>query len=282
MNNSYKELIEQSYDFPQEGFDLVNDGLQFNGVDLSKLIKKYGTPFRLTYLPRIRSQIKKARYIFNTAIQKHNYSGRYEFCYCTKCCHFSHVVRTAMKEHVSLETSSSFDIDLIERLFENHRIDEDRYIVHNGYKTSDYLKNIERLIHLGFHHSVTIIDDIEELDKLDQLEVQAPLKIGVRLSVEQEPSASYYTSRMGLNKKEILELVQQQIANNPRYELKMLHFFVDSGISDSLYYWGEFKKALDLYVDLKRCTCATSCWSVQLGLPQCVLKRHLQPATVTR
>ena len=172
MNNSYKELIEQSYDFPQEGFELVNEVLQFNGVDLSKLIKKYGTPFRLTYLPKIRSQITKARTIFDSAIKKYNYSGRYEFCYCTKCCHFSHVVRTAMKENVSLETSSSFDIDLIERLFENHRIDEDRYIVHNGYKTTDYLKNIERLINLGFHHSVTIIDDIEELDKLDRLEVQ--------------------------------------------------------------------------------------------------------------
>ena len=172
-----------------------------------------------------------------------------------------------MKENVSLETSSSFDIDLIERLFENQRIDEDRYIIHNGYKTTDYLKNIERLIHLGFHHSITIIDDIEELDKLDQLNVQEPLKIGIRLSVEQEPSASYYTSRMGLNKEEILELVQQRIANNPRYELKMLHFFVDSGISDSLYYWGEFKKALDLYVVLKRMTSELTALNIGGGFP---------------
>ena len=172
-----------------------------------------------------------------------------------------------MKENVSLETSSSFDIDLIERLFENHRIDEDRYIEHNGYKTTDYLKNIERLINLGFHHSVTIIDDIEELDKLDRLEVPEPLKIGVRLSVEQEPSASYYTSRMGLNKQEILELSKQRIANNPRYELKMLHFFVDSGISDSLYYWGEFKKALDLYVALKRVSPELTALNIGGGFP---------------
>ena len=267
MNNSYKELIEQSYNFPQEGFELVDGSLEFNKVDLSKLIKKYGTPFRLTYLPKIRSQIVKAREIFNAAIEKHNYSGRYEFCYCTKCCHFSHVVRTAMKENVSLETSSSFDIDLIERLFENHRIDEDRYIVHNGYKTPDYLKKIERLINLGFHHSVTIIDDLEELNKLDQLEVKIPLKIGIRLSVEQEPSAAYYTSRMGLNKKEILEVVKSRIVNNPRYDLKMLHFFVDSGISDSLYYWREFKKALDLYVDLKRIAPELTALNIGGGFP---------------
>lgn len=172
-----------------------------------------------------------------------------------------------MKENVSLETSSSFDIDLIERLFENHRIDEDRYIVHNGYKTPDYLKKIERLINLGFHHSVTIIDDLEELNKLDQLEVKIPLKIGIRLSVEQEPSAAYYTSRMGLNKKEILEVVKSRIVNNPRYDLKMLHFFVDSGISDSLYYWREFKKALDLYVDLKRIAPELTALNIGGGFP---------------
>ena len=75
MNNSYKELIEQSYDFPQEGFDLVNNVLQFNGVDLSKLIKKYGTPFRLTYLPKIPSQITKARTIFDSAIKNLTIQG---------------------------------------------------------------------------------------------------------------------------------------------------------------------------------------------------------------
>ena len=32
----------------------------------------------------------------------------------------------------------------------------------------------------------------------------------------------------------------------------MLHFFVDSGIRDTLYYWGEFQKALKLYVELKK------------------------------
>ena len=30
----------------------------------------------------------------------------------------------------------------------------------------------------------------------------------------------------------------------------MIHFFVDSGINDNLYYWGEFKKALQLYTQI--------------------------------
>jgi arginine decarboxylase len=44
----------------------------------------------------------------------------------------------------------------------------------------------------------------------------------------------------------------EKIKNNPVVEFKMLHFFVDSGIKDSLYYWGEFQKALKIYIDLKK------------------------------
>lgn len=252
MNNSYKELIEQSYYFPQEGFSLENDVLKFNDVNLLELIKKYGTPFRLTFLPKIQSQIRKARRIFKNSMQKYNYKGRYEFCYCTKCNHFSHVLRTAMRENVSLETSSSYDIDLIERLFENHRIDEERHIIHNGYKTPNYIAKIERLHRLGFNNSITVLDDIDELDALEKLSIQGPLKIGVRISVEQEPSAAYYTSRMGISKGRIVEFVKERIKGNPRFELEMVHFFVDSGIQDTIYYWGEFKKALEIYVQLKR------------------------------
>jgi arginine decarboxylase len=45
---------------------------------------------------------------------------------------------------------------------------------------------------------------------------------------------------------------KENIKDNPNVELKMLHFFVDSGIKDSLYYWGEFQRALGLYVNLSK------------------------------
>ncbi|MDX1359088.1 MAG: arginine decarboxylase, partial [Clostridia bacterium] len=74
MKNSYFDLIEQTYYFPQEGFDLRDDKLTFHGVSLSHLIKKHGTPFRFMYLPKIGDQIKKARNLFNRAIKKNNYT----------------------------------------------------------------------------------------------------------------------------------------------------------------------------------------------------------------
>src|SRR5210317_944051 len=135
IKNTYFNLIEQTYYFPQEGFDLRDNYLTFHGVSLRYLIEKYGTPFKLVYLPKIGEQIKRSRNLFNRAIKANNYSGQYNFCYCTKCCHFHHVINAAMKHNVDLETSSSFDIDLIQKLYEKGELEKTTKLVHNGYKT---------------------------------------------------------------------------------------------------------------------------------------------------
>ena len=46
MNNSYTDLVKQTFHFPQEGFHLENDYLQYNNLDLKALIDKYGTPLK--------------------------------------------------------------------------------------------------------------------------------------------------------------------------------------------------------------------------------------------
>jgi arginine decarboxylase len=42
------------------------------------------------------------------------------------------------------------------------------------------------------------------------------------------------------------------LSKKKRVKVKMLHFFVDSGIRDTLYYWGEFRKALKTFAELKK------------------------------
>jgi len=267
MKNSYKELIEQTYYFPQEGFDLHDGTLHFNGIDLKKIIDTYGTPFRINYLPKIREQIQEARSLFNKAMVKHSYEGSYEFCYCTKCCHFSHVVKTALKENVSLETSSSFDIDLILKLYEQGALTKETTIVHNGIKTEEYIEKIRFLQKQGFEHTITILDSVQELDRITMHNLDRPIKIGLRITIDEEPQAAYYTSRLGINKRELLELVKEKIQPNPLLELHMIHFFVDSGISDNLYYWGEFKKALQLYTQIKQLAPSLQALNIGGGFP---------------
>ncbi len=252
MKNTYFDLIDQSFYFPQEGFDLKNGALSFHGISLKYLIDKYGTPFRFIYLPKIGDQIKKARNLFNRAIKKHNYKGKYHYCYCTKCNHFSHVVSEALKHNVNLETSSAFDIDLILNLLKEKKIDKKRAIICNGYKTTEYLQKIISLQESGFSNIIVVLDGMSELDRLTEVAGTNIIKIGMRMAINEEPQSAYYTSRLGIRPAELVNFFKEKVKNNPAVEFKMLHFFVDSGIKDSLYYWGEFQKALKIYIDLKK------------------------------
>jgi arginine decarboxylase len=252
MKDSYFDLIDQSYAFPQEGFDLRNEHLTFHGVSLRHLIEKYGTPFRFFYLPKIGDQIKKARNLFKRAFKRHGYTGAYHYCYCTKCNHFSHVVNETMKHGVHLETSSAFDIDLIYHLYEDGRIDKDRVIVHNGYKTDDYLAKIVRHLDLGFVNTIVVLDNVSEIDRLQHFLQGRKIKVGLRMAIDEEPQSSYYTSRLGIPAPEMMDVYREKIAPASNLELEMLHFFVDSGIKDTMYYWGEFKRAVGLYTELSK------------------------------
>ena len=53
MNNTYLDLVNQTFNFPQQDFNLKDDYLQYNDVDVKALIDKYGTPLKFTYLPKI-------------------------------------------------------------------------------------------------------------------------------------------------------------------------------------------------------------------------------------
>jgi arginine decarboxylase len=272
MKNTYFDLIEQSFYFPQEGFDLRDDSLTFHGISLKYLIKKYGTPFRFIYLPKIGDQIKKARNLFNKAIKKNNYKGNYFYCYCTKCNHFSHVVNEALKQNVNLETSSAYDIDLILNLYREKKIDKHRVIVHNGYKTDEYLAKILNLQEIGFKNNIIVLDSMNELTRIEKLAGGIKVKVGIRMAINEESQSSYYTSRLGIRHADILKFYAEKLKDKDNIELKMLHFFVDSGIKDSLYYWGEFQKALKLYVDLKKQCDTLDAFNLGGGFP---IRNHL-------
>ncbi len=159
-----------------------------------------------------------------------------------------------MKHDVNIETSSAFDIDLILHLYKAGKIDKDRIIVHNGYKTDDYLIKMNKLQEMGFKNTINVLDSMSELDRMLELskDSETKFKIGIRMSINEEAQSAYYTSRLGIPHKELKQFFVDKVRDNERVELKMLHFFVDSGIKDTPYYWGEFQKALKLYIELKK------------------------------
>ena len=117
MENRYIDLIEQTFDFPQESFEVKDNELYFNDIPLMDIIKQYGTPLKITYLPKISSQIQKAKRMFNVAMAKVDYKAKYIYCYCTKSSHFSFVLDEILKNDVHIETSSAYDIQIIKEQY---------------------------------------------------------------------------------------------------------------------------------------------------------------------
>ncbi|MBD3636421.1 MAG: arginine decarboxylase [Crocinitomicaceae bacterium] len=251
MQTRYKDLVYQTFEFPQEEFKLKDDHLLFHDLDLMQLIKEYGTPFKFTYLPQIGSNIERAKTWFDKAIQHHNYKGDYHYCYCTKSSHFAYVIEEALKNNVHLETSSSYDISIIQKLFEKGKMDKKHYVLCNGYKDDRYINNIVSLLDQGFENVIVIIDSVSELSKI-QAKTKKKIKVGIRIASEEDPKFPFYTSRLGIGYKSIVKFYKEQIKDNPNCELKMLHFFINTGITDSAYYWNELTKCLKVYCELKK------------------------------
>ncbi len=252
MSNTYTDLVKQTFYFPQEGFDTKDGYLYFNDLDLKALIDKYGTPLKLTYLPKIGSQIHKAKSLFAKAIKKHKYEGKYHYCYCTKSSHFSFVVEEALQHDVHLETSYAYDIEIINQLHKKRKISKDTYIICNGFKQKPYTSRIARLINTGFKNVIPILDNKEELERYKK-SVKEPFKLGIRVAAEEEPNFPFYTSRLGIRAKDILEFYVDQIEGyEEKFQLKMLHIFLNKGIKDDIYYWSELNKVINLYCQLKK------------------------------
>lgn len=266
MKNTYFDLIDQTFYFPQEGFDIEQGYLMFHDIPLIHLIRKYGTPLKLTYLPVIGKQVKKARNFFNRAIKSKGYSGKYYYCYCTKSNHFQYVINEVLEEGANLETSSAFDIDLIRKMHEAGKLSKDLIIVNNGFKTKAYVEGIAGLINDGFNNVIPVLDNIEELDLYPKL-IKKEFKIGIRVATDEEPNFEFYTSRLGIRNSEVLDFYKKKISKKKNIKLRMLHFFVDTGIKDTIYYWGELQKAIRTYCELKKICPELTAINIGGGMP---------------
>ena len=78
------------------------------------------------------------------------------------------------------------------------------------------------------------------------------MKIGIRIAAEEEPKFDFYTSRLGIRYNDIVSFYEDQIKSNSKFQFKMLHFFINTGIRDTAYYWNELSKCVNVYCDLKR------------------------------
>jgi arginine decarboxylase len=249
---SYRELIEQTFEFPQKEFKVREHELLFNDVPLMDIIKQYGTPLKITYLPRISENIRYVQATFNNAMERFRYNGKYTYCYCTKSSHFSFVLEEAMKnQDVHIETSSSYDIPIVRALYDRGKITKDTYILCNGFKMPLYTQYIADLLNDGFKNCIPILDKMGEIDAYEK-SVTGSYQVGIRVAADEEPKFEFYTSRLGIRYSDITPFYREKIEKSDKVSLKMLHFFINTGIKDTAYYWSELSRFIFKYCELKK------------------------------
>lgn len=263
---SYHDFINQSYDFPSDGFMVLDDELYFQGVNLMELIETYKTPLRFTFLPVISAKIEKARKLFRQAMKAVDYKGDYTYCYCTKSSHFKHVLVEVLRNKVQLETSSAFDLPMIASLHRQGYLDKDIMVISNGFKDLEYKQNIVDLVHDGFSNVIPVLDNKDELNYY-QSEMEDPCSLGIRVATEEPPDSSFYTSRLGIRSDEILDYYKSRLADSDQFKVTLLHFFVHTGIQDSPFFWSELQKFVDLYCRFKKINPDLKYLDIGGGLP---------------
>lgn len=266
MSLTYYDLITQTYHFPQEGFDVKEGELYFNNIRMMDVIKQYGTPCKISYLPKIGQQIQRARRMFNVAMAKADYKGKYYYCYCTKSSHFSFVLDEVLKHQAHIETSSAYDMYIVKELYKQGKLNKETFIICNGYKPDAYKRLIVELINEGFR-VIPVLDHLDEIDYYVKHLKSDKCTLGIRIATEEEPSFPFYTSRLGIRYSDIVPLYKNKIQKDPRFELKMLHFFINTGIKDTIYYWTELNKCLNVYLELKNLCPGLNALNIGGGMP---------------
>lgn len=247
---SYFDLIDQTFDFPTEEFRVNGKYLEFHNVPLKSILDQHGTPLRVTYLPKISQNIQLAKGWFESAIKKHKYNGDYTYCYCTKSSHFEFVLDKVLENDCQIETSSAFDMQIVRSLYAKDKITKDALIICNGFKRDLYKQYIYEMINDGFSNCIPILDNLNELDDYKD-KIDKDFQIGIRVAADEEPNFEFYTSRLGIRYSDIMSYYKEHI-HSTRAKLKMLHFFINTGIRDTAYYWSELSRFMYQYCELKK------------------------------
>lgn len=265
MKTRYIDLIDQTFEFPQDEFDLAKDRLTWNDIDLYALLEEHGTPLKVSYLPRIDAQIEKARSIFKSAFLENGYQGKHTYFYCTKSSHFSFVIDRVLEKGAFLETSSAFDLDIVFQKLDEGKMIEDSPVICNGFKDGRYMRKIQEAHQRGVN-VIPILDGKAELSVLEDL-IDGKCPIGIRIATEEDPKFQFYTSRLGIGYKGIVQFYKDRLLDHDKFETKLLHFFVNTGMSDTAYYWNELTKCVDVYCKLKKICPTLDTLDIGGGMP---------------
>jgi arginine decarboxylase len=264
--HSYHEFVKQSAGFPQSNFNVIEDELYFHNINLMEMIETYGTPLKFTFLPAISNKVAEAGLLFQQAMRRNDYRGRYHYGYGIKNAHFKYILEEILKNDVCLVASSAFEITVIDALHKKNALMKENTILCHNFKTHAYKQAIVNMIQDGFKNIIPVLDNREELNYYKDAP-DLTCNLGLRIASEEQPNSLFYTSRLGIRINEVIDFYNNKIANHTNFKLTVLCFSVSSGISDTPYYWNELEKYVTLYCKLKKVNDDLTTLDIGGGMP---------------
>ncbi|MCU0494871.1 MAG: arginine decarboxylase [Chloroflexaceae bacterium] len=231
---SYSSTLATNADGCLNDFLTLRDGRVWMGtpttpaLDLRALAEQHGTPLEIAFCPQITRRVLEMHAAFAAGRAATGYRGGFLYAYASKANVAAEVVETVLAAGVHCETSSAFDVQLLQRLWATGQLatatGEERFIFCNGSKDQRYLDSIVAMRMAGYGRIVPILDDPHEFESLAAC--PAPLLLGVRARC-----AGGGADRFGMTPEELSRLARR-IAETP-HRLVLYHAMLGSQIEAS-------------------------------------------------
>lgn len=242
---NFEKKIEQKFQVRGKLNDYLqvkNGLLYYENIKLMSLVEQYGSPLEVAYTDKINQRVKSLKRSFKDAIKKYKYPAKYLYAYATKANYYSEVVTTALNNIDCLETTSSYDMDIVDHLFKRKLIDKKLPIICNGFKKGSYFKKIIALKKKGLN-ILPILENTEEVDMF-LTGTKLNFSVGMRINIDSEVAksierggrvSSEIDSRFGLSFNEMKKSAEM-IDQSKHLTYKIFHFHLGGTIKNTNQY----------------------------------------------
>ncbi|MBI4903498.1 MAG: biosynthetic arginine decarboxylase [Acidobacteria bacterium] len=231
-------------------------------IDLKKLVAQLvlrgiNPPLLIRFGEILQHRLSEINGAFQSAIQEHNYQGKYCCVYPIKVNQQRHVVEEVVQYgkpfHFGLEAGSKPELLAVLAIADN-----ETPIICNGFKDDEYIEFVMLAKKIG-RRIIPVVEKFTELDLIIKYAQKTGVRpeFGLRIKLASRGSGRWkssggYRSKFGLTVNEALQALDQMKAVGMADCIKLLHFHLGSQITNIRQIKGAVIEAARCYVGLQK------------------------------
>ena len=234
------EFNTQYFDITPNGELMLKEGnYQYN---IHELVKKYGSPLEIVFPFIIETRARNLMDIFNAYMKLNDYKGKFFYHYPMKVNQNREFIMPIISEGANLETSSSNELWIVKRMWEQEKFNPKIRVLCNGPKTEKYLKLIEELDQKGLIIT-PIMEEERELDFFKKYKGEVGIRVDLNVKTNSHWDKRY--KHFGFGEDDLLSL--GKIRN-----LSMISYHISSQMERLEDLITPLKRAIQLYGKMRK------------------------------